>query len=88
MKIRSGKNLCFLVMVIIALSACGKTEPIVKPNIVYILTDQWRASALSYAGDPNIKTPNLDQFAKEAVNFTNAITGILTRGWALCSRQN
>lgn len=29
----------------LAKGACKKTEPITKPNIVYILTDQWRASA-------------------------------------------
>ena len=45
-----------------------------KPNIVYILTDQWRGDALGYAGDPNVKTPHLDAFAKTAVNFTNAIS--------------
>jgi arylsulfatase A-like enzyme len=45
-----------------------------KPNIVYILTDQWRASAFGYAGDPNVQTPNIDQLAKESVNFTNAVT--------------
>lgn len=45
-----------------------------KPNIVYILTDQWRGSALGYAGDPNIKTPNLDNFSKQSVNFTNAVS--------------
>ena len=45
-----------------------------KPNIVYILTDQWRGSALGYAGDTNVKTPNLDKFAKESVNFTNAVS--------------
>ena len=38
-----------------------------KPNIVYILTDQWRASAFGYAGDPNVQTPNIDQLAKEFV---------------------
>ena len=45
-----------------------------KPNIVFILTDQWRGSALGYAGDPNVKTPHLDAFAKESVNFTNAVS--------------
>lgn len=54
--------------------SCQKIEKTSKPNIVYILTDQWRASALGYAGDPNVKTPNLDQFSKEAVNFTNAVS--------------
>ena len=47
-----------------------------KPNIVYILTDQWRGSALGYAGNPDVKTPNLDAFAKESVNFTNAVSVI------------
>lgn len=45
-----------------------------RPNIVFILTDQWRGSALGYAGDPNVKTPNLDAFAKESVNFNNAVS--------------
>ena len=40
-----------------------------KPNIVYVLADQWRASATGYAGDPNVKTPNLDRLAKESLNF-------------------
>lgn len=56
------------------LAACQKVEKKVKPNVVYILTDQWRASALGYAGDPNVKTPNLDKFAEEAVNFSNAVS--------------
>ncbi len=45
-----------------------------KPNIVFILTDQWRSSSLGYAGNPNVKTPNLDAFAKQSVNFTNAVS--------------
>jgi arylsulfatase A-like enzyme len=45
-----------------------------KPNIVYVLADQWRASATGYAGDPNVKTPNLDRLAKEGLNFRNAVS--------------
>ena len=48
-----------------------KTE---RPNVIFILTDQWRASAFGYAGDPNVKTPQIDRFANEAVNFTNAVS--------------
>lgn len=50
------------------------TQESKKPNIVYILTDQWRGSALGYAGDVNVRTSNLDAFAKESVNFTNAVS--------------
>jgi len=45
-----------------------------KPNVVYVLTDQWRASAFSYAGNPDVQTPHIDKFAKEAVNFANAVS--------------
>ncbi len=45
-----------------------------KPNVVYILTDQWRADAFGYAGDVNVQTPHLDKFASEAVNFKNAVS--------------
>ena len=43
------------------------------PNVVYILTDQWRAKATGYNGDPNALTPNIDRLASESVSFANAI---------------
>lgn len=45
-----------------------------RPNIVYLMADQWRASATGYAGDPNVKTPHLDQLAKQSWNFRNAVS--------------
>jgi arylsulfatase A-like enzyme len=50
------------------------TDPDTKPNIIYILADQWRASAMGYAGDPNVRTPNLDKLEKESCNFKNAVS--------------
>jgi arylsulfatase A-like enzyme len=47
-----------------------------KPNILYILVDQWRAQATGYAGDKNAITPNLDMLAKESVNLKNAVSGM------------
>ena len=47
-----------------------------KPNVLVLLTDQWRAQATGYAGDPNISTPNLDELAAESVNFENAVSGM------------
>jgi len=61
-----------LVFVIILTS--GNISNAQKPNVIYILTDQWRASAFAYAGDPNVKTPQIDKFAKEAIRFTNAVS--------------
>lgn len=78
------KSVSIVILVIcLGLLNCKKAEKtekekelvlIKKPNIVYILTDQWRDSALGYAGNPDVKTPNLDAFSKESVNFTNAVS--------------
>ncbi len=44
-----------------------------SPNVVFVLSDQWRASATGYNGDPNVKTPHLDQLAKESIDFKTAV---------------
>jgi arylsulfatase A-like enzyme len=44
------------------------------PNILWIVTTQWRAQACGGAGDPNVRTPHLDRLAAGAVNFTQAVT--------------
>jgi arylsulfatase A-like enzyme len=44
-----------------------------RPNILFLLADQWRADAFGYSGDPNVKTPNIDKLASQGVNFTHAI---------------
>ena len=45
------------------------------PNVVFVFADQWRAQATGYAGDPNVRTPNLDRLAAGSVNFVNAVSG-------------
>ncbi|MHA7987624.1 sulfatase family protein [Rathayibacter sp. CAU 1779] len=46
-----------------------------RPNVLVILTDEWRAQATGYAGDENAATPRLDALAGESLNFTNAVSG-------------
>jgi arylsulfatase A-like enzyme len=52
----------------------AKSSVPTPPNILWILTTQWRAQACGYAGDPNARTPRLDALAATAVNFTQAVT--------------
>lgn len=47
-----------------------------RPNILFIVADQWRAQAFGFAGDPNVRTPHLDQLEQESVNFTQAVSGV------------
>jgi Arylsulfatase A and related enzymes len=46
------------------------------PDILWIVTTQWRAQACGYAGDPNARTPALDAFAADprTVNYAQAVT--------------
>jgi len=43
-----------------------------KPNIVYMMFDQLKASATGIAGAPNARTGFLDQMAGQGIAFTNA----------------
>jgi arylsulfatase A-like enzyme len=44
------------------------------PNILWIVTTQWRAQARGAAGDPNARTPQLDRLAAEGMDFAQAVT--------------
>ena len=46
-----------------------------RPNVLFILVDEWRAQATGYNGDTNVNTPVLDSFERTSVNFQNAVSG-------------
>lgn len=45
-----------------------------RPHILILMPDQLRADALGCAGNPAIRTPNIDHIAREGVLFTHAYT--------------
>jgi arylsulfatase A-like enzyme len=48
-----------------------------KPNILVLLTDQWRAQSVGYADNPEVvKTPNLDKLASQSADFTMAVSNV------------
>ncbi len=47
-----------------------------KPNLLLIIADQWRASALGFKGTEPVLTPHVDRFASEAIVFNNAISNM------------
>ncbi len=42
-----------------------------RPNVVFVLTDDQRSSALSCMGHPHLKTPHIDRLAAEGALFKN-----------------
>lgn len=63
-----------------------------QPNIVFIFTDDHRADAMSCAGNPHLKTPNLDRLAAQGTRFENAFVTLSvcspSRAVALTGRYN
>jgi len=46
-----------------------------RPNIIWIIADQLRGQSFGYRGDPNVRTPNIDNLARRGVRFDNAVAG-------------
>jgi arylsulfatase A-like enzyme len=44
-----------------------------RPNILLVFADQWRFEAFGYAGNPDVKTPNIDRLQREGISFVNAV---------------
>ena len=53
-------------------SACDFDKK--RPNILIIQPDQHRGSVMGCAGDINVNTPHLDQFAEEGIRFTKCFS--------------
>ena len=50
------------------LAASGSLEAGERPNIILILADDMRGSALHFLGKEPVQTPNLDRLAAEVFN--------------------
>jgi arylsulfatase A-like enzyme len=53
----------------------AEPAPPSRPNVIWILGDQFRAQALASNGDPNARTPHFDRAAVNGVTFTNHLSG-------------
>jgi arylsulfatase A-like enzyme len=63
---------CLLLLVCTGFYLNQKPASARQPNIIYLLTDDQRADALGAMGNPLIKTPNLDQLARQGALYKNA----------------
>jgi len=47
-----------------------------RPNVVFVMCDQFRGDCLGAAGHPVVETPHLDQLAYQGVRFSQAYTAV------------
>ncbi len=59
------------------LNAQGRAK---KPNVIYMMLDEWGYYEMSGLGNKKLKTPVFDQFMKESMRFTHCYAGGPTCG--------
>jgi arylsulfatase A-like enzyme len=60
----------------LALASClhARAEPVARPNILLILSDDHSAEFVGCYGNPDVRTPNLDRLAAQGLRFDRAYT--------------
>jgi len=62
----------FSILLIDVLSVLAFAQTATRPNVLLVLSDDHSAAHVGAYGNADIKTPNLDAFAKEAMLFKRA----------------
>ncbi|MEO1012224.1 MAG: sulfatase-like hydrolase/transferase [Bacteroidota bacterium] len=63
------RTVCMTMMIICHFGTAQKTK---KPNIIYIMTDQQSANAMSCTGNLELATPAMDGLAKDGILYEHA----------------
>jgi arylsulfatase A-like enzyme len=56
-------------------SHLAAAEKVPRPNIIYIMLDEWGYYEWSGMGHPILDTPNIDRVASEGMRFTQFLAG-------------
>ena len=74
------------------INSCSKIENLEKPNIILIMTDDQGWGQTGYYNHPALKTPNLDEMARNGIRFDRFYAGAPvcspTRASVLTGRVN
>ncbi len=65
--------LCMAATTLFASAAALTRHP---PNIILLLPDQMRASAMGVAGNPDVQSPNIDRLAREGIRFKRTYANV------------
>jgi arylsulfatase A-like enzyme len=79
-KIKHDRYVKFLLLLFVFYTSSAVSQSRKSPNLVIILADQWRGQALGFEGKEPVKTPLLDQFAKESL-----VLGQMVSNYPVCS---
>ena len=74
-------RVCFFLMVLVSPAVAFAENP---PNIIYLMLDEWGYFESGHMGSKELLTPNIDEFAKQGIRFTNAYAGAPVCGPTRC----
>jgi len=70
----TSRNIALLLLLLLIASPCAAAQR--RPNIVYIMLDEWGYYEMSGLGHPDLRTPNIDKlFLDGGMRFTQALAG-------------
>ena len=72
-----------ILLSVLVLPASAAAES--KPNIIYLMLDEWGYFESGHMGHQELLTPNIDQFASEGMRLTNAYAGAPVCGPTRCA---
>lgn len=80
------KTMFLMLVVTLSLSEtfCGASDTS-KPNIIYLMLDEWGYFESSHMKHPELLTPNMDALAAQGMRFTNAYAGAPVCGPTRCT---
>ena len=62
-------RLRFLAAALVFAGGAAHGAPAKRPNIILLLPEQMRASAMGVAGNPDAQSPIIDRLAREGIRF-------------------
>ena len=72
MKLDDKVHITLVIALLLAGCVAAKPVKAARPNIIYLMLDEWGYFESGHMGHQELITPNIDQFAKEGMRFTNA----------------
>jgi len=69
------KTILIVVFVLQVEALWASNQSQIPPNIIFIMADDLGYADLGSYGQKQIKTPNIDRFAKEGLQFTQCYSG-------------
>lgn len=60
-----------ILAIVLAVPSIGLAQTMSQPNVILIVTDDQGFGDLSFYGNPHVKTPVIDHFARESVRLNN-----------------